>query len=64
MLNKKEVSELFKVTTRTIENWVKIGLPYYQVGGTIRFEEKPVKEWFKKQSEQKKLVLIKTNKMV
>jgi len=39
LLDKKEVASYFKVSTKTIENWVeKKGLNETKVGGAVRFK--------------------------
>ena len=50
MISKKEVAEKMQVTTRTVENWLKQGLPYYMVGRVMRFEFEEVLAWFKNKS--------------
>ena len=54
MKTKTEIAEMFNVTTKTVENWISKGMPFYKVGGTIRYEENEVLEWFKDRSEKEK----------
>ena len=49
-LTKKEVAEKFKVSTKTIERWIKEkDMPYSRVDDVLRFNEKEVEEWFSSQ---------------
>lgn len=48
-----DVAELFKVSVRTVRNWVKSkGLQPLKVGGLVRFERAEVERWVKKQNEK------------
>lgn len=42
-----DLAEVFEVTDRTIKNWLKEGMPKYQMGKTIRFDLEEIKEWMK-----------------
>lgn len=44
-LTTDELCDKFKVTRRTIERWRTQGLPFSQLGRSVRFDEKAVKEW-------------------
>lgn len=44
-LTVKDLQNLFGVDRSTIYEWRKVGLPYYQLGGQVRFKEKEVLEW-------------------
>lgn len=46
LLTKKEVADFFRVTPRTITNWMKEGLPHVRKGKNyVRFEAEPVQKW-------------------
>jgi excisionase family DNA binding protein len=49
MLSKKEAAERFKISEATLDRLRKRGLPFYQVGKKIRFDEDDLEKWFKKQ---------------
>jgi len=38
LLNKAELAAFCGVRTRTIENWMHLGLPYYKIQRTVRFK--------------------------
>lgn len=38
LLNKTELAAFFGVRTRTIENWMRLGLPYFKIKRTVRFK--------------------------
>lgn len=40
-----DIAEAFEVTDRTVKNWLKQGLPRYQVGKVLRFDLEKVKAW-------------------
>lgn len=43
LLNKKELSEMLKVSMRTVDNlMVKNEIPYIKVGGSVRFDMKDI----------------------
>lgn len=44
-LTVKDLSELFEVDRATIWKWRKEGLPYYQIGGNVRFKRDEVIKW-------------------
>ena len=47
-LTRKEVAAKFGVDPRTIDNWrEKYGMPYYRMGGQVRFVESEVDAWAK-----------------
>ena len=48
ILTKKGLSELFGVSRRTIERWMKYeGLPYLKMRRLVRFEKEKVIKWMK-----------------
>jgi excisionase family DNA binding protein len=38
LLNKAELARFCGVRVRTIENWMRLGLPYFKIGRTVRFK--------------------------
>jgi excisionase family DNA binding protein len=44
-LTTKDLTEKLKVTRETIHQWRKQGLPFFKVGGSIRFDPEKVNEW-------------------
>ena len=49
MLSRKELAKIFNVNIRTIDNWVKAGMPSHKIGNTVRFDKEEVIKWFKDQ---------------
>lgn len=43
----QELSEMLKVTTQTVFNWRKEGMPCEKFGKIIRFEEDKVLDWLR-----------------
>lgn len=48
-LTVKDLQELFGVDRTTIYDWRKSGLPYYKLGGSVRFKEEEVLQWVENQ---------------
>lgn len=48
-----EIAQTFDVSERTIMTWLKLGMPRYQVGKTLRFDLDKVKEWMETRGEDK-----------
>lgn len=48
-LTVKDLQELFGVDRTTIYDWRKSGLPYYKLGGSVRFKEEEVLQWVESQ---------------
>lgn len=44
-LTTKDMQDIFKVDRSTIYKWRKAGLPYYKLGGYVRFKESEVMAW-------------------
>jgi excisionase family DNA binding protein len=44
-LTVQDMMELFEVDRSTIYEWRKAGLPYYKLGGSVRFNEAEVLAW-------------------
>lgn len=47
LLTLEEVAEKFKVTSRTIYNWIDRGMPVMKIGGVIRFDTEEIRAWMK-----------------
>lgn len=45
MLNRKELADLLKVNERTIDKWVKNGMPCIKLERFIRFDYEKVLKW-------------------
>lgn len=48
-LTMQQVCELLQVTSRTIFNYIKKGMPAYKFGRDWRFVEEEVDQWLKKE---------------
>lgn len=42
---KAEIAEIFKVSERTVQSWVKKGLPHFREGRVLRFQLETVVGW-------------------
>ncbi len=49
MLTRKELAERMKVSERTIDRYVKLGMPCIKVVGAVRFDLQKVTEWLEQQ---------------
>ena len=47
LLTTNELAELMKVTTQSIYNWRKQGMPFYKIGKSVRFDLEEIREWLK-----------------
>lgn len=45
ILTKAELAQTFKVTQRTIRNWMQQGMPHMRNGAILRYDPVDVKEW-------------------
>lgn len=45
LLTKPELAGYLRVSTRTLDNYVRRGMPYRPCGGAKRFELAPVQDW-------------------
>lgn len=54
LLTKPELAGYLRVSTRTLDNYVRRGMPYRPCGGAKRFELAPVQDWLAL-DEQKRL---------
>lgn len=54
LLTAKELSEILKVSPRTIREWTRKNMiPYMKLGGTIRFNERQIETWLVKKSKKR-----------
>jgi len=54
-LNARQMSQLLFVSRGTLNRYMKDGLPYYRLGKRVlRFDEKEVNEWIKKERSSEK----------
>jgi excisionase family DNA binding protein len=44
-VSKKEIAAYFSVSTTTIDQWTRLGLPYVQVGGRRKFRRLECDAW-------------------
>ena len=51
-LTVKDLQNLFKVDRSSVYEWRRAGLPYYQLGGSVRFKEHEVLAWIEKNRKQ------------
>ena len=49
MLTRKELSELLKVSERTIDRYIKLGMPCIKKSRAVRFELEKVMAWLNKE---------------
>lgn len=47
LIDVNELSKLLGVSTSTIKNYRKKGLPYYKNGRSVRYDYEEVKEWLR-----------------
>lgn len=51
LLTIKELSETLSVSERTIRQWTHESyIPYFKLGGCVRFREKEIETWLAKRS--------------
>ena len=48
LLTKNQTAAHYGVTTRTIDNWIKRGMPYQPCGGAKRFNLEAVDAWLER----------------
>lgn len=53
LMKSTDIAAAFGVTDRTVKNWLKQGLPRYQVGKVLRFDLDKVKAWMETRGEGK-----------
>lgn len=44
-LTKEDLAQRYRVTVRTIDNWMRCGLPYYKILKSVRFKWTAVQRW-------------------
>ena len=44
-LTKEDLAQRYQVTVRTIDNWMRVGLPYYKILKSGRFKWSSVQRW-------------------
>ena len=44
----KEIAEVYKVSIKTIRNWLKKDMPVTRVGNVLRFKVTDVEKWINK----------------
>jgi len=54
LLTAKELSEILKVSPRTIREWARRNIiPHMKLGGSVRFDEKQIQIWLAKKSKKR-----------
>ncbi|MQY60625.1 helix-turn-helix domain-containing protein [bacterium] len=54
LLTIKEVSEILRVSEKTIRRWTyNNSIPYMKLGGAIRFDERQIQIWLAKKSKKR-----------
>ena len=56
-ITKKEIAELFSVSSRTVERWCRLGLPHLVIGAagiSRRFKPSDVEKWLEARREVQK----------
>lgn len=48
LLKKQDVAKKFGVSSRTVANWLKKGLPYFKLGTTVRVSPADLESWINK----------------
>jgi len=43
----KEISKVYKVSDKTIRNWLKKGMPVTRIGNVLRFKIIDTEKWIK-----------------
>ena len=52
-LTTKQLEEKYQVNAVTIWRWRKAGLPSFNIGRNVRFDEAAVSEWIKQQDKSR-----------
>lgn len=56
LLTVKELSQLLKISKKTIYGWVHDNyVPFMKLGGAVRFDEKQIQTWLAKKSKKGRL---------
>ncbi|MCM3425583.1 helix-turn-helix domain-containing protein [Bacillus paralicheniformis] len=45
LLTPKQLSEILQVSIETLRRWRKEGMPYKQIGRSVRFNQEEVEKW-------------------
>ena len=56
VLNKNDLAEYLKVSTRTIDRMIEYGIPYYKTSadnGLLRFDVEEVRKWMRENTQKK-----------
>lgn len=54
LLTAKELSEILKVSPRTIREWARRNIiPHMKLNGAVRFDEKQIQTWLAKKSKKR-----------
>ncbi|MBM3834567.1 MAG: helix-turn-helix domain-containing protein [Verrucomicrobia bacterium] len=43
-LTKEDLAQRYRVTVRTIDNWMRVGMPYYKILKSVRFKWSAVQQ--------------------
>ena len=49
-----DIAKNYQVTTRTVYNWMKAGMPYRKIGSVLRFDLTDVDRWTMEQQSKTK----------
>ena len=61
-LRTRDIKKMFKVSTQTLYNWRKEGMPYSGSGKMLLYDEKAVREWLNNRDSSDKVTeVIKSN---
>lgn len=55
MLNKNDLAEYLKISTRTVDRMIEYGMPYYKTSadnGLLRFDLEEVKKWMRENAKK------------
>ncbi len=45
--NIEDIASIYKVSTKTVRNWIKRGMPHLRTGNVIRFDTAEVENWIR-----------------
>lgn len=45
---KREIASHFRVSPRSINNWIRLGMPHVKIGRVLRFKIRLVEEWVRR----------------
>ena len=52
LLTNKEMSEHLKVSRMTLNRWRTLGMPFRNIGRSVRFEVEAVEKWIEENNER------------